>query len=207
MSLEKKINLRTNEEVVMVIKRGFWDAFWRYLLGFIFLVVASFFMFLLFSYSYWGYGLFTILMVSGCYIIIHSWYFNRKNFIVITSERIVAVSRRRWFEEIVIPVFYSDVNEIYLKRQGFFSNLFNFGSIIIKFNNGENVFNTSLIKDPQSVLDSIHHQKSVFANDLGLKNVDLIYKKFIKIIPDLTEEEICEVVDLLNQQLQELDNN
>lgn len=207
MSLAKKINLRPNEEIVAVVKEGFFSTIWYYLFGFLFLAVASFFMFWLFARAYWGYIVYGSLILVGLYIIFRTWYFKHKNFSVVTNERIVNVSRVGWFEEYISVLDYHSINEIFLRRPGLMSNIFNFGSIEVDYGENQSLFILNSVSAPQKVFDLIHEHKNNFVAKCNLRDVDSVYEAFMDIIPDLTEEEICEARDLLDKQLEIIDAN
>ena len=207
MSLAKKINLRPGEEIISVIKESFFSSIWYYLLGFLFLVPAFFFMFWLFAQAYWGYIVYGSLIFVGLYIIFRTWYFNHKNFSVITNERIVNVNRVGWFEEYMSVLDYHNINEIFLRRQGMVSNIFNLGSIVVDFGDNQSTLILNSISSPQKVFDLIHEHKNNFVIKQNLNNIDSIYEAFVEVVPDLTEEEICEVRDLLDKQLEIIDKN
>jgi hypothetical protein len=207
MSLAKKINLRPNEEIISIIRAGFFSTVWYYLLGFLFLITASFFMFWLFAQAIWGYVVYGVVVFIGLYIIFRTWYFKNKNFSVITNERIVNVSRAGWFEEYISVLDYNSINEIFLRRQGLMSNLFNFGSIEVDYGDKQSLLILNSINYPQKVFDLIHKYKNNFVANCNLRDIDSVYEAFVDVIPDLTEEEICEVRDLLDKQLEIIDEN
>ena len=119
---------------------------------------------------------------------------------MITNERIVNVNRVGWFEEYMSVLDYHNINEIFLRRQGMVSNIFNLGSIVVDFGDNQSIILNS-IGSPQKVFDLIHEHKNNFVIKQNLNNIDSIYEAFVEVVPDLTEEEICEVRDLLDKQL------
>lgn len=205
MSLLKKINLRKNEEIVLVIKAFFLTYFWLYLLGFVFMGTASFFMFWLFSQGAWGYTVYGFGMLVGLYIIFHTWYFNNKNFSIITTERLVDINRVGWFDEYLSVVHFHDIVDVYVRKQGFLPNVFNYGEITIETDNGQTSLKLNQIRSPQRVLDFILEHKNNFLENKNLRDQESIYKAFLNIIPDLDETQLCEIQDLTGEQLKLID--
>lgn len=205
MSLSKKINLRKNEEIVLVIKAFFLTYFWVYLLGFVFMGTASFFMFWLFSQGAWGYAMYGFGMLIGVYIIFHTWYFNNKNISVITTERLVDINRVGWFDEYLSVIHFNDIIDVYVRKQGFLPNIFNYGEITIETNNEQTSLKLNQIRSPQRILDFILEHKNNFLENKNLRDQDSIYKAFLNIIPELDEAQLCEIHDLADEQLKLID--
>jgi len=205
MSLTKKINLRNGEEIVSVIKAFYFTYFWLYLLGFLFMGVASFLMIWLFAQGTWGYAVFALIMLIGLYIIFHTWYFVHKNFSVITTERLVEVNRVGWFDEYISVIHFNDIFDVYIRKQGLWSNLLNYGSITIETDDEQNPLTLNSIKSPQTVLDLILEHKNNFVNTKNLRDQEVVYKAFLNIIPDLDEAQLCEIHDLVDEQLKLID--
>lgn len=205
MSLAKKINLRKDEEIILIVKAFFFTYFWLYLLGFVFMGAASFFMFWLFSQGVWGYVIYGLLMLIGVYIIFRTWYFANKNFSVITTERLVDVNRVGWFDEYLSVIHFGDVVDIYVRKKGVWPNILNYGSVAIETLDEEKGLEINNIKAPQRVLDLILEHKNNFVKRKNLRDQDSIYRAFLNTIPDLDEPQLCEVRDLVDEQLKLID--
>lgn len=205
MSLANKINLRKDEEIVFIIRSFFFTYFWLYLFGFIIMGGASFAMFWLFSQGAWGYAVYGLLMLIGLYIIFRTWYFNAKNFSVITTERFVDISRTGWFDEFMSVIHYRDIVDVYVRKRGIWSNILNYGSITIKTDDEQNSFELNKIKSPQKILNLILEYKNHFLNSKNLRDQKIVYNAFLNSIPDLDEAQLCEILDLVEEQLKLLD--
>lgn len=205
MSLQKKINLRNNEEIVLVVKAFFLTYFWLYLLGFVFMGTASFFMFWLFAQGVWGYVVYGLVMVMGLFIIFRTWFFTNKNFTVITTERLVDINRVGWFDEYLSVIHFNDVVDIHVRRRGIWPNLLNYGSISIETADEEKTLELNQVRSPQRILDLILEYKNHFIDRKNLRDQDSIYKTFLNIIPDLDEAQLCEIHDLVDEQLKLID--
>ncbi len=205
MSLQKKINLRKNEEIVLVIKAFFFTYFWLYLLGFLFMGVASFFMFWLFSQGVWGDVVYGLVMLIGLYIIFRTWFFANKNFSVITTERLVNINRVGWFDEYLSIIHFNNVVDCHVRKRGVWPNILNYGSIVIETMDEENGLELNQIRSPQRILDLILEYKNNFIDKKNLYDKDSVYKAFLNIIPDLDEAQLCEIYDLADEQLKLID--
>ncbi|MFA6547875.1 MAG: PH domain-containing protein [Candidatus Magasanikbacteria bacterium] len=205
MSLAKKINLRQNEEIILIVKAFFFTYFWLYLFGFAFLSGASFFMFWLFSQGAWGYVLYGLAMFVGLFIIFRTWYFNNKNFSIITTERLINVNRVGWFDEYLSVIHFNDIVDVYVRRKGFLPNILNYGSVTIETDDEQASLELNQVKYPQRILDLILEHKNNFVNNKNLRDQDSVYKAFVNIIPDLDEAQLCEIHDLTEEQLKLID--
>ena len=104
MSLAKKIQLKDDEKIILVVQPYILTYVWKYVFGLAFLFVSSFFMFRLFFYGWWGKAVFWLGMFLGFYIIFRAWLMSHTNVLVVTSERVVDIHRLGWFDEIISSV-------------------------------------------------------------------------------------------------------
>jgi len=202
MSLSSKIHLRDGEEIQEIIHRYSLTYFWRYLLGLVLMFVTSFFMFWLFAQGWWGYTLYGIGMFMGIFIIFRTWFFSNKNFLVVTSERVVDVNRVGWFDEVVSSVGYADVKDIFFRKKGILASIFNYGSLFIETKSQKTVLEAEKVRAPQKWQTVITDALEQSRRGRRLSNRQAVYAEFIKIIGDLSEAEICEVKDLLENRLE-----
>lgn len=206
MSITKKINLHHDEEIILINKHFFLSYSFYYFLGFVFLAVASFFMTLLISYEPWGYAVYGLAMIIGLYIIFKAWFFSNKNFLIITSRRIVNIDRIGWFDEIMSTLDFTDVGDLQIRKAGIWANLFNYGNISVATALDKPAFNFNHIRYPQKIADLILEYKKQINNNRKIENRGAVYSSFVKLIPTLPEEELCEIQDLVNEQLQIIDD-
>ncbi|MDO8499593.1 MAG: hypothetical protein Q7S66_02950 [bacterium] len=205
MSLAKKINLSADENIVAIIRRYSITLFWHYFFAAVFMFSAAFFMFWLFAQGTLGYVAFSLAMLIGLFIIGRAWFFSAKNLLVITTWRIVDVNRRGWLDEVVSAVGLSDIKDIFFRKKGLWAGLLNYGDLTVETKSEHTQLVAVKIHAPQKWQGVITDVRENFKTAKHLSNRQAIYSAFVKIIPDLTEPEICEVKDLLDNSLMNLD--
>ena len=201
MSIAKKIHLKDDEKIVSVVGPHLLSYIWKYLFGLAFLFVFSFFMFQLFFYGWWGKFVYGLGMFCGVYIILHTWFMNHSNVLVVTSDRVVDIHRLGWFDEIISSVSYLDIKDVAVRKTGIAQSLFNFGGIAIATKSQQFVLEILNISNPakhQLLLADISQQ---YKQDVKIANMQVIYNNFIKIIPDLPDGDLAEVRALIDEQL------
>ncbi|HSR89555.1 MAG TPA: PH domain-containing protein [Candidatus Udaeobacter sp.] len=201
MNLAKKINLKENEAVAEIIKPAAITYVWKYLFGLVFLFAASFFMFRLFDYGWWGDAIYGLGIFLGLYIILRAWFMRNANLFVITSDRIVDIHRAGWLEEIISAVSYLDIKDIAIRKKGIGQSLFNFGSLTIATKDERLILEIINISHPAKIQLLLAEAGQQYKQNLNLTNSRAIYNNFIKIIPNLTDVDLKETRRLIDEQL------
>lgn len=207
MSIEKKIQLRPDEEIDLVVRRSGAIFAWRYVLGFAFLFATAFYLFWLLSQGWWGMALVGLGFLIGAYIIFHAWFFWKNNMLVVTSERVIDVNRLGWFEELISAAVYSDIKDIYLHKKGVFASIFNYATVVIESKSQRALLELPAVSEPEKVLALILDRNDQFESRRGLLKKEAVYKRFLEIVPELLEEELCEVLDLVDLRLANIAKN
>jgi len=201
MSLEKKIQLRPGEEIYLIIRRAGITFAWRYLLGFGLLFATSFYLFWLLNQGVLGVVAMSLGFLLGFYIIFHAWFFWKNNMLVVTNDRVVDINRLGFFEELISNAVFNDIKDIYLHRRGIFANIFRYATLVIESKSQRALLELPAVSDPEKVLALILDKNDEFESRRGLLDKRAVYKRFLQIIPDLSEEELCEVLDLVDLRL------
>ena len=201
MSIAKKIHLKDDEKIILVVQPYILTYIWKYLLGLAFLFVSSFFMFRLFFYGWWGKAAFGLGMFLGFYIIFRAWLMNHANVLVVTGERVVDIHRLGWFDEIISSVSYSDIKDVAVRKKGIMQSLFNFGGIAIATKSQQFVLEILNISNPAKIQLLLSDISQQYKQDIKTANMQVIYNNFIKIIPDLTDGDLKEAKQLIEEQL------
>jgi hypothetical protein len=203
MFLSKKIHLREDEKILEVIRRYWLTDLWKYKISFVFLFGSSFFMFYLFSYGWQGCIIFVVSFLIGIYIILRTWFFSNYNMFVITSERIADVHRAGWFDEIISSVSHKDIKDVAVRKKGVLANIFNYGSLIVQSSSQQFVLEVVKIHFPQEVQARLGEIREQYLSNRKLANTQAVYHNFLKIISDLSDEELKNVSEEINKQFEE----
>ncbi|MDD5043102.1 MAG: PH domain-containing protein [Patescibacteria group bacterium] len=164
MSGEKKfykiLNLREGEEIIRVIRRYPLTLFFKILLALILILAPFFFMFLLFSWGFWGVLLF--LLVLGCGIvyalkIFVVWHYNAS---IVTNYRVIDFDQRGFFDKTVSGITYDKIQEVSYHQRGLWQSMFKYGSVQLQ------IANTST----KIKLRYVHHPAEVQELILGLQH-------------------------------------
>jgi hypothetical protein len=201
MSLPNTIHLRDGEEVVITVRRSLLTHAWRYAISFFVLFCASFLMFWLFGRGWWGTALFALSVGAGLLFIFETWFFNHRNCLVVTNERIVDIHRAGWFDETMSSVGFMDIRDIALKRKGVLATVFNYGSVIIEPKSQKFILEFDCVKNPAQIQSLITQKIEFFRRDRRVATAEAVYNNFLKIIPDLTRAELNYAFNFINKQL------
>jgi len=201
MSLASKIHLRPEEKIIAVVRRYGLVYYWKYLFGLGIMFASAFFMFWLITQGVLGYALFILGLVVGLLIILLTWFFNHANVLLVTSERVVDVARTGLFEEYLTTIGFFDIKDIFATRRGIAGTIFSYGNVTIAAKGGELVIETDPVKRPQAVVNIILEAREDYRQKRRIGTNEAIYKNFIKLISELSEEELCEVKDLVDARL------
>jgi len=202
MSINKKIHLREGERIIEMVRRYSLTYFWQYLVGLLFLLVFSFFMFQLFTYGIWGYTFYGLGMLVGVYILFRTWFFNHLTFLVISSERVIDIHRLGWFDEIASSVSYKDIDDVAVRKKGFLSNVFNYGSLIIQTKNQKFALEILKINNPHEIQALLTETGDHYQQNRKVLNTKTIYRNFLRIIPDLPDEDLRTTRKLIDEQFE-----
>ena len=201
MSLKRKINLRENESIVRTVHRYTLVDWWRYVLGFAFLAAASFWMFQLFSYKYWGYTAYGILILTGLYTLFRTWFFGYFNALIISTERIVDLHRQGWFDVTMSSISYKDIKDVLVRKKGVCANIFDYGTVITQSKSEQFVLEVIKTKNPAELQTLLQDLQEQYITDRKLIDVKTIYNNFIKIIPDLDDQKLRHISEIITNEL------
>lgn len=204
MSLEKKIQLRPNEEIDLIVRRSGAIFTWRYILSFAILFSTAFYLFWLLAQGWWGMVIVGLGFVVGIYIIFHAWFFWKNNMLVVTTERVVDINRLSWFEELISAAAYNDIKDIYLHRKGVFASIFNYATVVIESKSQRALLELPAVAEPEKILALVLDKIDQSESRRGLLKKQAVYDRFLEIIPELEEAELCEVLDLVDLRLANL---
>lgn len=205
MNLARKIHLREGESIIASAQRFWVTLIWWYILGLLFWFASFFFMFRLFTFGWWGYALFGLGIFIGLFIIFRTWFFSSHNIFIITGERVVDISRQGWFDEIVSSVSLNDIHDVSMRKKGICASIFNYGNLSVETKSKQFIVEEEKIKNPQKLQVLILEAEEKYRQSRRLSNIQAVYHSFIKIIPDIADNDLLSVHELIRIRLEEKD--
>ncbi len=184
MNIERKIKLKSGEQVVYVLRRYALAFFWHFVLVLILLALPFFFMFWLFAHSWWGIGLFVLPILISLIILIRTLFLWNKNIFVLTTHRLVDFDQLGFFEVVVSDIPYDQVEDVHGRVKGVFQTIFKYGKVNVQTGNGKILVVVDLVKNPVSVQREINrlrenyltHLVHHFSGNLADAVVDKLYE-------------------------------
>ncbi len=99
---------------------------------------------------------FILVIVGGLLIGFMVWYRYRNDLWVITSQRLIDVTRSTPFNQQITTASLTNVQDISIRRKGIFNTMLNFGDVICQTASaGSNTFALIGVAKPEQVLDAI----------------------------------------------------
>lgn len=201
MSLAKKIHLRSGEAIVEVVRRYQLTLVWQYLIGGAIIFLVSFFLFWLLSKGWPGRILLGVGIFLGIFVIFRAWFFWRRNIFVITTDRLVDISRATWFEEIISTVGFMDLKDIFAVKKGLLPGIFNYGSLVVEAKGENVVLEIPRVRNPERILADIIQKLEDYRQKRKVGSREAIYNGFLDLIPELSEEDLRAVRALIDVEL------
>jgi len=205
MSIENKIHLEDDEEIIEIIKPSFLIYFWGYFFGILFILVSAYFLFWLLSHDWWGKTLLGLNTLLGCFLILRSYFLNSGNALIITNDRVIDINKEKIFSENIYSLNYFDIKDVSIEKRGFKSVLFGLGNIIIESKTGQFILDLNGISNPSRIQSLVLKTKTENLQNRKVSSDEKIYENFIKLIPLLEEEDLDEIQDQINIELEKRD--
>lgn len=206
MSLAKKLNLGAEEEILEIIRATALTVWWKYFFGLLILGVASFFLFWLVAQGIWGYIALGAAYLIGLIIIFRTWFFHHFNYLAVTTERILDVDRPKISEETISAVNYPDIQDIYVRKKGFFSNIFNYGAVVIETKNQKFVLEVKDARLPRRLANWLLEVRDNYYKKQRLSNQQAVVSDFVQIISKLSRQDLKNVYLSIEEQIKKTDN-
>lgn len=201
MSLEKKIDLQKNENILAVIKKSLWRKMILILIAFIFIIVPSFFAFWLFSKGSYGIISFGLSVLVGVLIFLKIVIERKKNLFIITNQRVIKFESKNFFSEEIFGVNFYEIQNILFIKNGLFSKVFNYGDVVLENNQRQKLMILSAVASPEKVF----HLTNKIKNDFWLKEKDLdteeIIDLFINNVSLMEKDDLNEIKEYIEDVL------
>jgi len=202
MSIQNKIHLEENEEIIEVVKPNFLIYWWGYLLGILIIVCSAYFLFWFLSHDLWGKVLLGVSIFIGCFLFLRAYLLNSGNALIITNNRVVDVNKESLFSENIYSLNFSDIKDVAIEKRGFKSILFKLGNILIESKTGQFVLDLNGLSNPSRIQSLILKIKIENLQTRKVASSEKIYENFVKLIPNLTEEKLDNIIDLINEEIE-----
>ncbi len=155
-------NLRSDEKVQFVIRRH-WIVFLLVGLYGGIGIFISLFLFAAFGIQSWVILLNIIFWMFYSLFLYIEWLNHELDLFVITNNRVICVEQKSFLNRTVGECNLGQVQEVTSETKGFFSNIFNYGSILIKTAGNTTNFDMTFAPEPlgrsRSILNIVDHYR------------------------------------------------
>ncbi|MDD5341253.1 MAG: PH domain-containing protein [Patescibacteria group bacterium] len=129
----KKVSLREDEEPIMLLHHHLIGYAKQILVTVVIIFLSFFLMYPLFNYlDQIGVALFCALLLTGIVYGSREFYIWYNNIFLITSQRVVDIDQKGFFEKIVSEIPYEKISDISYSVKGFWQSVLKLGTIRIK---------------------------------------------------------------------------
>lgn len=200
MSLISKLPIRADEQLLELV-RPMPVHSWSYLFGLAVLGINAFFSFWLWQRGVEGRIFNGLVWLFGLYIIYYTWFRNNADLLVISSQRVFDIHRRSFFNETVSSLSLLEIADVVVERSGLLSKIFNYGLLTVHPLQGGFTFEIKRVKRPEGIQGLLLEKRNQNRRDGELVDKEIIYKKMLKIIPELSEAELTLLYQRVHRQL------
>lgn len=201
MSTIKKINLKPGETLIEIRHQSIMAYLFKYFIGFAVLLAISFALFWLLSQAVIGTAIVIVGYVLGLYIILHACRRQRKNYWVITDQRLIDIDRQGFFNESISSVSLESIEDIVVNKKGLMAKIFNYGALTIETGNEQYVVIMEKVSRPKKLADRLLDLcQSRRRIDRG-KNSTIIVESFIQLIPDLPSDHLRQIQNMIEDEI------
>lgn len=92
--------------------------------------------------------MFFLPVAIGIFILIKTIFIWKKNVLIITTDRVVDIDQRGFFDKVVSDVPYGQIEDVSGRIKGFWGTIFRYGSLQIQTGNGKVQIVVEKIKQP-----------------------------------------------------------
>lgn len=207
MSLNKKIQWRDKENVIEIVKPSMFKFFWHHVLVLLILFTLSFFSFWLIRQGLYGLIVASTSIVASLALLIDARNRRNANYWILTNERLIDVERHGIFSDTVSSIDYENIVDVHIRRRGFNSRLFGLGDLVADTESEDYAVSLSSVRHPQIILEWIMQLSRESGESRDFQNTKILLKHFYKSIPRLSEIDIIEIKNRLDNRLGKDDEN
>ena len=155
MRLEQVIQLKPEEEILMVNREVILPRAPKIALYVLWFLLPFFFLFPLFRLGFLGVLLFLILIIPAGVFLYRAYLTWSDTMLIITDRRVVDVERSGLFNTEVCEASHADIDEATFRIKGFLPTLFKYGDVELKVSGAAADIEFRCVKHPAKVHDLI----------------------------------------------------
>lgn len=155
MKIEQIIQLKPEEEILMVNREVVLPRIPKLLLFILWFLLPFFFLFPLFRLGFLGVLLFLALVIPAAVLMFRAYRTWSDTMLIITDRRVVDVERSGLFQTEVCEASHADIDEATFRIKGFLPTLFKYGDVELKVSGAAADIEFHCVKHPAKVHDLI----------------------------------------------------
>lgn len=170
VALLKKIWLKKEEVPILVIRSSLVNWFWPFCFSAALLFGAFFFMYYLWQYGLWGLLIFSLAVIIAVLIFCRAFYEYYYTCWVLTNLRLIDLYQHGFFRRETSEAMYDKLKDIYSKKSGIISGIFNLGDICVSLADSRVKLLLSSVRGHERAVSEIILQQENYRNNLSDNN-------------------------------------
>lgn len=207
MSIGKKIGLRHGETFIELRRHTFFAYLFQYILGILVLFVDSFFLFWLMGQGIFGYAIIALGILIGLYLIIRAFRRQRKNYWILTDQRIIDIDKTGWLEESVASIELDSIVDIVVTKKGLGAKIFNYGNLQIETGNEEFLIIIDKVRKPKKFADLLQELCQTSKHKQIANDLQSILDNFVSAIPEYTLKQLEQIHDRISAEIENIERD
>lgn len=162
MKLKNVIQLKPNEEILMVVRESFVPHVFKFLLLAVWFLIPFFFFYPLFRMGTLGIVIFFVLVFSGIFYFWRAFRRWSHTLFVITDHRVVDIDQCGVFDRVVTESNFDQMDEVRYRMHGVLSAVFRYGTVFMKMRGEAADLKFEHVRNParvQDLLNDLRHTK------------------------------------------------
>lgn len=166
-ALLKKIWLKKEEVPILVIRSSLLNWFGPLFFSALLFFGAFFFMYYLLQYGVWGLLVFSLSVIFAVFIFCRALYEYYYTCWVLTNLRLIDMFQHGFFRRETSEAIYNKLRDIYSKKAGIISGLFNMGDISVSLVDSRVKLLLSNVRGHERAVSEIILQQENYQNNLA----------------------------------------
>jgi hypothetical protein len=144
-------------------------------------------------------------LVLGLFVLVRTWFLHQSNVLVITTERVVRIHRRGFFDELVTSFYFNDIYNTTVRRQGIWGRFFKYGTLVLRGKEDAAALEMAYLPDPKSIEELIFDERENGRKKTERSDRDAVYGRFILLAPEFSKSELQAAKEAIERQLDRLE--